>query len=213
MTIGKTIMLFVALLLCAAPEEARAQARFRHFRQKGGVLADIESGALVAAHPVLPLGSVVKLTRPETGEAVEVTITAVIPPSLYHIIRVSRAAAEALNIPAGGKGTVELEVVRSVDGGWGGLRFQHFRQRGGALANIASEELVAAHPVLPLGSVVKLTRPETGEAVEVTVTANTPPSYYHIIRVSRAAAEALHIPAGGKGAVKLEVVHDAGRGE
>lgn len=64
-----------------------------------------------AAHPSLPLGTVVKVTRPDTGQSVRVVINDRGPYSKGRIIDLSRKAARRIDMLDAGVATVELRVV------------------------------------------------------------------------------------------------------
>ena len=82
-----------------------------------GVRFDMD--AMVAAHPEYPFGTLVRVTRVETGRSVTVTIVdrgpARGPRAEGVIIDLSRAAAKALGFTREGRTRVRLEVLR-----WGG---------------------------------------------------------------------------------------------
>jgi rare lipoprotein A len=74
--------------------------------------------------------------------------------------------------------------------------------------------LVAAHPTLPFGTQLRVTRVETGAAVVVRVIDRGPSHAQrrrgYIIDLSRAAAESLGFVRAGRTRVRVEVVGDAG---
>jgi rare lipoprotein A len=82
-----------------------------------GVRFDMD--AMVAAHPDYPFGTLVRVTRVETGRSVTVTIVdrgpARGPRAEGVIIDLSRAAAKALGFTREGRTRVRLDVLR-----WGG---------------------------------------------------------------------------------------------
>ena len=70
-------------------------------------------------------------------------------------------------------------------------------------------KLVAAHPVYPLGTILRVTNDENGRVVEVTVVDRTgPPAArrYRMIDLSRAAAERLDFVTQGTARVTTEVL-------
>lgn len=64
-----------------------------------------------AAHPTLPFGTVLKVTRPDTGESVRVVINDRGPYAKGRIIDLSRRSARKLDMLEAGVVTVELRVV------------------------------------------------------------------------------------------------------
>ena len=83
-------------------------------RTASGVPFDVE--AMVAAHPTLPFGTVVRVTRLNTEKSVEVRIVDRGPAAAVRakgvIIDLSHAAAAALGFLESGLTRVRLEVVR-----------------------------------------------------------------------------------------------------
>jgi rare lipoprotein A len=67
---------------------------------------------LTAAHKTLPLGTVVKVTRPENGKSVEVRVNDRGPFVAGRVIDLSRAAAKVLGLGGEGLARVRLEVKR-----------------------------------------------------------------------------------------------------
>jgi rare lipoprotein A len=68
--------------------------------------------ALAAAHPTLPLPSIVRLTNLETGRQVLVRINDRGPPTPHRVVAVTRRTAQLLGMPGdGGTARVRLEVV------------------------------------------------------------------------------------------------------
>ena len=69
--------------------------------------------ALTAAHRSLPLGSRVRVTNVDTGQAVVVTINDRGPYARGRLIDLSRAAADAIGLKARGHGTVALALLNN----------------------------------------------------------------------------------------------------
>jgi len=90
-------------------------SRFHGRRTASGVRLD--NRAMVAAHPTLPFGCVVKVTNQDNGKAVAVKIVDRGPsPSGQRrgiVIDVSQGAARALGFFRQGSTEVELEIPRS----------------------------------------------------------------------------------------------------
>jgi rare lipoprotein A len=72
-------------------------------------------------------------------------------------------------------------------------------------------ELTAAHKTLPLPSLVRVTNPENGRAVEVRVNDRGPFVDNQIIMLSRHAAEALGIKNGAVARVRVQIMAEASR--
>ena len=65
-----------------------------------------------AAHKTLPLGTVVRVTRIDTGKSVRVTINDRGPYAKGRIIDLSKRSARKLNMIQDGVATVEIRVLR-----------------------------------------------------------------------------------------------------
>lgn len=70
--------------------------------------ARFDQNAMTAAHPSLPLGSRIRVTRQDTGESVTVTINDRQPPGGSGIIDLSRGAAARIGLVQRGVGWVTL---------------------------------------------------------------------------------------------------------
>jgi len=66
------------------------------------------------------------------------------------------------------------------------------------------EKLTAAHESLPLGTVVRVVNPRTGQEVSVTVNDRCAPKPFHFIDLSRAAAKKIGL--WGKGKIKVVII-------
>jgi rare lipoprotein A (peptidoglycan hydrolase) len=141
--------------------------------------------SLTAAHPSLPIGSKASVANIKNSKEIEVTITSRIAPSPTRIIDLSPAAALALDIGLGGP----VNVIGTGAGG------RDLIQIGTATQEMNS--LFAAHPILPIGSKVRVTNIKNRKEITVTITDRIPPSDTRIIDLSPAAALALDIGKGG----------------
>jgi hypothetical protein len=94
--------------LCAA------QAQIRNFKQRGGATGTLEAEGEIAAHPSLPIGTIVKITNTENDKEVYATIRGRISTSVDRIVDLSPAAAEAIGIPPDGTVAVVLERVNAI---------------------------------------------------------------------------------------------------
>jgi len=75
-----------------------AQARLGDFSMRGAASQEMSNSGLVGAHASLPLNSRVKITNPQNGREVEVTIVKRIEPSLNRMIDLSHSALAALQM-------------------------------------------------------------------------------------------------------------------
>lgn len=66
------------------------------------------------------------------------------------------------------------------------------------------DKLTAAHQSLPLGTVVRVLNPATGQDVQVTVNDRCAPKSFHFIDLSRAAAK--RIGLWGKGKIRVVII-------
>lgn len=66
------------------------------------------------------------------------------------------------------------------------------------------EKMTAAHESLPLGTVVRVVNPRTGQEVSVTVNDRCAPKPFHFIDLSRAAAKKIGL--WGKGKIKVVII-------
>jgi rare lipoprotein A len=87
---------------------------------------------------------------------------------------------------------------------WYGPQFQGKITASGDTFN--QREFTAAHPTLPLGSIVKVTNLANGKSVEVKINDRGPVVGHRIIDVSRAAAEVLEMKESGTTTVRLELL-------
>jgi len=88
-------------------------------------------------------------------------------------------------------------------------KFEGRRTASGAIYH--ADALTAAHRTLPFGTRVRVTRLETGRAVEVEINDRGPQRKDRIIDVSRRAAEKLDLVGVGVARVRVEVVETPSR--
>ena len=75
---------------------------------------------------------------------------------------------------------------------------QGLTQRGMATQEMTDDELIAAHPALPISSKARITNLQNGKEIEVTIVSpRIPPSTTRVVDLSSAAAMALDIGKGG----------------
>jgi rare lipoprotein A (peptidoglycan hydrolase) len=152
---------------------------------------EIADDFLSAGHPSIPVGSKARITNIANDKQIEVTIIFQVPPSDTRIIDLSPAAALALDI--GFPNTVIVNAIGTLS----------LTQRGMATQEMIGR-LFAAHPILPIGSMVKVTNLKNGKEIILTITDQIPPSDTRIIDLSSAAAYVLDIGKGGL--VTIEVL-------
>ena len=86
-------------------------APYHNRRGSNGEIYDMH--AMTAAHRTLPLGSIVRVTNPETGEAAIVRITDRGPFIEGRVIDLSQAAAKRIGLVQKGTARVRLEVLKT----------------------------------------------------------------------------------------------------
>lgn len=108
------MVLLLALLACVPPVLQTGPASWYGKELAGRPTASGEPfrpARLTAAHPTLPFGTVVKVTRTDTGKSVRVVINDRGPYAKGRIVDLARAAARRLDMIEVGVATVELRVV------------------------------------------------------------------------------------------------------
>lgn len=108
------LLLLAALVGCAHPVVQTGTASWYGRELAGRPTASGEPfrpGRRTAAHPTLPFGTVVKVTRTDTGRSVRVTINDRGPYTKGRVIDLARRAARRLDMIDAGVATVELRVV------------------------------------------------------------------------------------------------------
>lgn len=84
--------------------------RFHLRKTSNGEIFHMDS--LTAAHKTLPFGTVLKVTREDTGKSVFVKVNDRLPKSSKRVIDLSRAAASELDMVYDGVAEVKLEVIK-----------------------------------------------------------------------------------------------------
>ena len=87
---------------------------------------------------------------------------------------------------------------------WYGPNFHGRKTASGELFN--QEDLTAAHPALPIGTRVRVTKLDTNQSVDVEINDRGPFVDGRIIDLSLAAARALNMLKEGMAKVRLEVL-------
>lgn len=109
------LLLVLAVVACAhrpAPERGQASWYGKAFRGKPTASGEpFRPSRRTAAHKTLPFGTVVRVTRLDTGDRVRVVITDRGPFVAGRIIDLSRKAARRIDMVQAGLAPVEVEVV------------------------------------------------------------------------------------------------------
>jgi rare lipoprotein A (peptidoglycan hydrolase) len=154
---------------------------------------------LTAHHTALPIGSKAKVTNIANGKEIEVTITGRINPDISRVIDLSPAAARALDIGFGGPVIVNQILQARPEPS------TPLTQRGMATQEMTDDDgLFAAHPILPIGSIVKVTNRANDKEIIVFIIDRINPSDTRIIDLSPGAAAALDIGKGGPVIIEVQ---------
>jgi rare lipoprotein A len=102
------------LLGIAVTTLCAAQAQIRNFKQRGAATGTLESDGLTAAHPSLPIGTLIKVTNTTSNQEVTATVTGRISASVERIVDLSPAAAAAIGVPSEGSVQITLERVNAL---------------------------------------------------------------------------------------------------
>jgi rare lipoprotein A len=108
---GNEVLLTTKPLLVETGIASWYGAPYHHRRGSNGETYDMH--AMTAAHRTLPLGSIVRVTNPETQATVVVRITDRGPFIRGRILDLSEAAAMQIGLIAKGTGPVRLEVLKT----------------------------------------------------------------------------------------------------
>ncbi|MGH7845196.1 MAG: septal ring lytic transglycosylase RlpA family protein [Candidatus Binatia bacterium] len=98
----------------------------------------------------------------------------------------------------------EFGSVQVGTASWYGPNFHGRKTASGELFN--QEALTAAHPVLPIGTRVRVTKLDTNQSVDVEINDRGPFVNGRIIDLSFAAARALNMLEEGTAKVRLEIL-------
>ncbi|GAB2722135.1 septal ring lytic transglycosylase RlpA family protein [Halomonas garicola] len=101
-------------LAATTPDAQKGKASYYSDRFQGALTASgtpFDQQALTAAHPTLPLGTKVLVTRPDTGKTVKVVVNDRGPYVRGRIIDLSKRAARKLNIIQRGVAQVTVRVI------------------------------------------------------------------------------------------------------
>ena len=112
--------------------------------------------------------------------------------------------AASLSRVTGKSAKPEFRPVQIGTASWYGPNFHGQKTASGELFN--KEALTAAHPVLPIGTRVRVTKLDTNESVDVEINDRGPFVNGRIIDLSLGAARALNMLKDGTAKVRLEVL-------
>ena len=104
-------------------------------------------------------------------------------------------------VPGSAGDAKQIWVSESGTASWYGQRHHGRRTASGSLFN--QNAMTAAHPWLPMGAKVKVTRRDNGQSIIVTITDRLP-TKKHIIDLSYGAAQKLGMVRSGTADVDLE---------
>lgn len=102
----------------AVVDAFRGEATWYGPGMAGGVTASgdpFDDGALAAAHPTLPFGTLVRVSRVDGGGSVRVVVNDRLPEDAATRIDLTRAAGEVLDMIDEGRIPVVLEILQPTD--------------------------------------------------------------------------------------------------
>jgi rare lipoprotein A (peptidoglycan hydrolase) len=160
-----------------------------------------------ASHAKFPFGTLVKVTNLENNKSVVVTIGGRIAADPRWIIDICAPAADVLGIDEHITGFTRVRVEAAPKAAVYKAR-RKFIQTGPASWQLAGTEFTAAHPSIPLTSLVRITNKATGKQEIATVTNRIPADGKRVIDLSLPLAHALGL-GGGSAMVMIETVDKA----
>ncbi|GHV80759.1 hypothetical protein AGMMS49944_25500 [Spirochaetia bacterium] len=145
-----------------------------------------------ASHAKLPFGTQVQVTNLLNNKSIVVTIGGRIPADPRWIIDISAPAADVLEMDEHGTGftLVRLEEVPQA------VKYKvnrKFLQTGPASWQMEGTEFTAAHPSIPLRSLVRITNKANGKQAIARVTNRMPANRKWIINLSKPLAQTLEL--------------------
>lgn len=165
-----------------------------------------DNKSLVAAHYMLPFGTLVKVTNLENNKFVVVKINDRKPYSETNIIVVSWEAARQLDMVEKGKVQVKIEVLSGQYGiaSWYGHPFHGRLTANGEIYDMG--KLTAAHKELPFNTKVRVTNLSNGKSVVVRINDRGPFVKGRIIDLSKKAARMIDMVDAGISMVELSIL-------
>ncbi len=110
--------ILLAGIASSDPLSSSGQASYYHDKFEGRPTASGEpyrQHELTAAHRTLAFGTRLRVTRPDSGQSVEVRVNDRGPHSPKRVIDLSRKAAEELDLIQAGVAEVQIEVLSEVE--------------------------------------------------------------------------------------------------
>ncbi|WP_313437947.1 septal ring lytic transglycosylase RlpA family protein [Novosphingobium sp.] len=165
-------------------------------------LARIGFALATAAMLVAPASSAVAESRLAPAKAPES-----IAPAPAAVISTAAATAPVAAIPqALEQEAQEFEAIKGGTASFYGRELRGNRTASGERFN--PDDLTAAHPSLPFGTMLRVTNPRNGDSVMVRVNDRGPFHSNRVIDLSEAAAKEIGIARMGSGKVELAVLND-----
>jgi rare lipoprotein A (peptidoglycan hydrolase) len=195
-------MFLIGLLGLAALIPCIAQQTEMQAVEGNATWYESEDTVSYASHATLPFGTQVIVTNLENNQTAIVQIGGRIPKDPRWIIDICSAAADALELNMEGFTKVRIEMAPKVAKR---KAFRKFMQMGPASWQLDGMEFIAAHPSLPLNSLVRITNKANGKQEIATVVRRVPASQDRIVDLSRSLARKIGLP-GSPGEVLLESV-------
>jgi rare lipoprotein A len=223
------VFALVCAAACAFAGAASAQAPIVYAGRSGAPAPVAQTASLSAAlaggdegsygygAQQRPAGAVIDIRRPavpRTVQAAEPHITEAAPPSEQSASRPQWLEQERVGPPYEANGrwyvpTPEPGYSETGTASWYGPQFHGQRAANGDVYD--QEALTAAHPTLPLNSLVQVTNLENGREAIVRVTDRGPYVGERLIDVSRQAADVLGFEAQGRARVHVRYLGPAPR--
>lgn len=165
-------------------------------------LARIGFALATAAMLVAPASSAVAESKLAPAKAAEATA-----PAPAAVIATPAATAPVAAIPqALEQEAQEFEAIKGGTASFYGRELRGNRTASGERFN--PDDLTAAHPSLPFGTMLRVTNPRNGDSVMVRVNDRGPFHSNRVIDLSEAAAKEIGIARMGSGKVELAVLSD-----
>jgi rare lipoprotein A (peptidoglycan hydrolase) len=151
---------------------------------------------LYASHATYPFGTELIITNLENQRQVTVKVGGRIPADPRWLVDISPNAAEKIGMNMVGFTRVKVEEVLKTAEKPKAIRatIRKFSQVGLAQVLTDGTDLSAGHPSLALGAKVKITNPNNGREVTLTIKSRIRANSRRVIELSRAAGTSLGMP-------------------
>jgi rare lipoprotein A len=151
---------------------------------------------LYASHATYPFGTELIITNLENQQQITVKVGGRIPADSRWIVDISPNAADKLGMNMSGFTRVKVEEVVKTAEKPKAIRatIRKFSQVGLAQVLADGTDLSAGHPSLALGAKVKITNPNNGREVTLTIKNRIRANSQRVIELSRAAGTSLGLP-------------------